>query len=154
MDELSKDCFLEGSCVDGSCPFNLDDESRQLYFPEIYGCEDGDSNQGECRNCIFYETEECLKRKASINEKNVSMRPMRVLVACEESQVVCKSFREKGHEAYSCDLIDCSGGHPEWHIKCDAIKLLDKNCHEFKTEDGVTHTHGGTCLLHTRLAHT
>lgn len=48
---------------------------------------------------------------------------MRVLVACEESQAVCKAFREKGHEAYSCDIIDCSGGHPEWHIKDDAIKV-------------------------------
>lgn len=45
----------------------------------------------------------------------------KVLVACEESQVVCKAFRELGHEAYSCDLQDCSGGHPEWHIKEDAI---------------------------------
>jgi site-specific DNA-cytosine methylase len=41
---------------------------------------------------------------------------MRVLVACEESQVVCKAFRERGHEAYSCDLQACSGGHPEWHL--------------------------------------
>ena len=42
---------------------------------------------------------------------------MRVLIGCEESQTVCKAFREKGHEAYSCDLLDCSGGYPEWHIK-------------------------------------
>jgi len=42
---------------------------------------------------------------------------MRVLVACEESQVVCKAFRERGHEAYSNDIQDCSGGHPEWHLK-------------------------------------
>ncbi len=48
---------------------------------------------------------------------------MRVLVACEESQEVCKAFREKGHEAYSCDIQDCSGGRPEWHIKDDAIKI-------------------------------
>lgn len=41
---------------------------------------------------------------------------MKVLVACEESQEVCKAFRAKGHEAYSCDLIEPSGGHPEWHI--------------------------------------
>lgn len=46
---------------------------------------------------------------------------MRVLVACEESQEVCKAFRARGHEAYSCDLQPCSGGHPEWHIQCDAI---------------------------------
>ena len=49
---------------------------------------------------------------------------MRVLVACEESQEVCKAFRERGHEAYSCDLQDCSGGHPEWHIKADALEIL------------------------------
>lgn len=50
---------------------------------------------------------------------------MRVLVACEESQVVTKAFRAKGHEAYSCDLIDCSGGHPEWHIKGDVLQHLN-----------------------------
>jgi len=47
---------------------------------------------------------------------------MKVLIACEESQEVCKAFRELGFEAYSCDLKDCSGGHPEWHIKGDALK--------------------------------
>ena len=47
---------------------------------------------------------------------------MKILVACEESQTVCKAFREKGHEAYSCDILPCSGGHPEWHIQGDAIK--------------------------------
>lgn len=46
---------------------------------------------------------------------------MVVLVACEESQTVCLSFRELGHEAYSCDILPCSGGHPEWHIQGDAI---------------------------------
>ena len=50
---------------------------------------------------------------------------MRVLVACEESQAVCKAFREKGHEAYSCDIIECSGGHPEWHIKGDVLGVLN-----------------------------
>ena len=49
---------------------------------------------------------------------------MRVLVACEESQEVCKAFREPGHEAYSCDIEPCSGGHPEWHLRCDALELL------------------------------
>lgn len=48
---------------------------------------------------------------------------MKVLVACEESQAVTIAFRNQGHEAYSCDLQDCSGGHPEWHIKDDAIKV-------------------------------
>ena len=50
---------------------------------------------------------------------------MKVLVACEESQRVCMAFREKGHEAYSCDIVDCSGGHPEWHIKNNVLKFLN-----------------------------
>ena len=49
---------------------------------------------------------------------------MKVLVACEESQEVCKAFRAKGHEAYSCDIQECSGGHPEWHLKKDVLPLL------------------------------
>lgn len=49
---------------------------------------------------------------------------MRVLVACEESQTVCKSFRSLGHEAYSCDIQPCSGGHPEWHLQVDALEML------------------------------
>ena len=52
---------------------------------------------------------------------------MKVLVACEESQRVCMAFRKRGHEAYSCDILDCSGGHPEWHIKDDALKHLNKD---------------------------
>ena len=51
---------------------------------------------------------------------------MKVLVACEESQRVCMAFRKRGHEAYSCDILDCSGGHPEWHIKDDVLKHLDE----------------------------
>lgn len=49
---------------------------------------------------------------------------MKVLVACEESQAVCKAFRELGHEAYSCDIQPCSGGHPEWHLQVDALEML------------------------------
>ena len=63
---------------------------------------------------------------------------MKVLVACEESQRVCSAFRARGHEAYSCDIIECSGGHPEWHIQQDVIPLLDGNC-EFTTVDGTPH---------------
>lgn len=63
---------------------------------------------------------------------------MKVLIACEESQAVCKEFRKLGHEAYSCDIIDQSGGHPEWHIMQDVLPLLNGNC-EFKTMDGETH---------------
>jgi site-specific DNA-cytosine methylase len=50
---------------------------------------------------------------------------MRVLIACEESQTVCKAFRAKGHDAYSCDILPCSGGHPEWHLQCDVRPILD-----------------------------
>lgn len=63
---------------------------------------------------------------------------MKVLVACEESQEVCKAFRNKGHEAYSCDIIMCSGGHPEWHIKGDVLPLLNGNC-KFITCDFKEH---------------
>lgn len=63
---------------------------------------------------------------------------MKVLVACEESQVVCKAFREKGHVAYSCDIIECSGGHPEWHIQGDVLPLLNGRC-LFVTMDGQAH---------------
>lgn len=63
---------------------------------------------------------------------------MKVLIACEESQTVCKAFRERGHEAYSCDIQECSGGHNEWHIMQDVIPLLNGNC-EFETIDGTKH---------------
>ena len=49
---------------------------------------------------------------------------MKVLIACEESREVCKAFRRRGHEAYSCDIQEPSGGHPEWHILGDAVTAL------------------------------
>lgn len=63
---------------------------------------------------------------------------MNVLIACEESQRVCCEFRKRGHNAFSCDIIDCSGMYPEYHIKQDVIPLLDGNC-EFTTQDGNKH---------------
>ena len=63
---------------------------------------------------------------------------MRILVACEESQAVTKELRSLGHEAYSCDIIDCSGGGISWHIKQDVMPLLDGNCW-FQTCDGEKH---------------
>lgn len=63
---------------------------------------------------------------------------MYVLVACEESQRVCKAFRDKGHIAFSCDVIEQSGGHPEWHIMQDVLPLLNGFC-SFTTGDGVRH---------------
>lgn len=50
---------------------------------------------------------------------------MKILLACEESQIVCIEMRKRGHEAYSCDILPCSGGHPEWHIQDDVLKHLD-----------------------------
>ena len=66
------------------------------------------------------------------------MKVLKVLVACEESQAVCMAFRQLGHEAYSCDIQECSGGHPEFHIKGDCLPLIDGKC-EFITCDGVSH---------------
>ena len=63
---------------------------------------------------------------------------MKVLIACECSQTVCKEFRALGHEAYSCDVEEQYGGHPEWHIKGDCLEIL-KGGQMFKTEDGSTH---------------
>lgn len=62
---------------------------------------------------------------------------MNVLVACEESQRVCIAFRKIGHVAYSCDIIECSGNHPEWHIQGDVLSLL--NGGTFTTQDGTPH---------------
>lgn len=67
---------------------------------------------------------------------------MRIFVPCEESQAVTIELRKLGHEAFSCDIIECSGGHPEWHIKADALPLLNGNC-TFTTCDGETHTIDG-----------
>ena len=63
---------------------------------------------------------------------------MNILVACEESQRVTMEFRKLGHEAFSCDIIDCSGGHPEWHIKEDVLPLLNGYC-GFHTCNGDWH---------------
>lgn len=67
---------------------------------------------------------------------------MKVLVACEESQAVTKELRRLGHEAYSCDILECSGGHPEWHIRWDVLSLLNGNC-GFMTMDGELHSIDG-----------
>lgn len=62
----------------------------------------------------------------------------KLLVCCEESQRVCTAFRERGWEAYSCDIEPCSGGHPEWHIQQDVLPLINGDC-EFDTVDGKHH---------------
>ena len=67
---------------------------------------------------------------------------MNILIACEESQEVCKAFREKGHRAFSCDIMECSGGHPEWHIKGDVLPLLNGDC-QFVLQNGQTDKQDG-----------
>ena len=64
---------------------------------------------------------------------------MDILVACEESQAVTKELRARGHNAFSCDLMDCSGGFPAWHIKADVLPLLNGQC-SFITQDGISHS--------------
>lgn len=67
---------------------------------------------------------------------------MTILVACEESQEICKAFRERGHTAFSCDLQECSGGHPEWHICGDVLPILNgynDPMEMFITQDGKAH---------------
>ncbi len=63
---------------------------------------------------------------------------MKILIACEESQTVCAAMRESGHEAYSCDIVEPSGRHPEWHIMQNVLPLLNGFC-KFKTMDGKLH---------------
>lgn len=68
-----------------------------------------------------------MSQKSTLTASTLGLRGgkmARVLIACEESQAVCKAFRARGHEAYSCDLQPCSGGHPEWHIQGDALEAL------------------------------
>lgn len=63
---------------------------------------------------------------------------MNVLIACEESQEVCKAFRKKGHNAFSCDVQECSGGFPEWHILDNCLNIINGHC-IFFTQDGNYH---------------
>lgn len=72
---------------------------------------------------------------------------MNVLIACEESQRVCEAFRARGHNAFSCDIVECSGGHPEWHIMGDALEVIEPNSNKytvFFTQDHSFHTIFGT----------
>ena len=72
---------------------------------------------------------------------------MNVLIDCEESQEVCKAFRARGHRAFSCDIQECSGGHPEWHILGDALKAIDPPDGWCWTQNGALHTHTHWDLL-------
>ena len=69
---------------------------------------------------------------------------MKVLIACEESQRVCIEFRKLGHEAYSCDIQECSGGHPEWHIHDDVLRYLNGASDDFCRAELVFYTQDGS----------
>ena len=71
------------------------------------------------------------------------MKILNVLVACEESQRVCSEFRKLGHNAYSCDILPCSGGHPEWHIQDNVLKYLNGASDDFLSADLIFRTQNG-----------
>ena len=73
---------------------------------------------------------------------------MKVLIACEESQAVCKEFRKLGHKAFSCDIYECSGGHPEWHIQGDVLEQLDNDWDLIIAHPPCTYlTNAGMCNM-------
>jgi site-specific DNA-cytosine methylase len=73
---------------------------------------------------------------------------MKILVACEESQAVTKELRAKGHEAFSCDILPCSGGHPEWHLQQDVTELLKQKWDMIIAFPPCTYlTNAGMCNL-------
>jgi len=73
---------------------------------------------------------------------------MKILIACEESQEVCKAFRRRGHEAYSCDIEPCSGGHPEWHLQQDVTELLKEKWDMMIAHPPCTYlANSGVCWL-------
>jgi hypothetical protein len=76
---------------------------------------------------------------------------MKVLIACEESQTVCKAFRARGHETYSCDIVPCRGGHPEWHIQDDVLKHLTENWDLMIAHPPCTYlANSGVCHLYNK----
>ena len=72
---------------------------------------------------------------------------MKILVACEESQIVCAAFRAKGHDAYSCDIQEPTGGHPEWHILGDVLPILNGNCSFFTMNGEERHINGNWDMI-------
>lgn len=77
------------------------------------------------------------------------MKSKKILIACEESQTVCKAFRELGFEAYSCDILPCSGGRPEWHIEGDVLDQLDKEWDLIIAHPPCTYlSNAGACRLY------
>ena len=79
---------------------------------------------------------------------------LKVLVACEESQAVTIELRKLGHEAYSCDILECSGGHPEWHLQQDVVPLLKQNWDMIIAFPPCTYlSNAGACRLYPKKGH-
>jgi len=88
---------------------------------------------------------ECKECGNMFNPPEVKMK---ILIACEESQAVCKAFRKEGHDAYSCDILPCSGGHPEWHIQGDVLEQLNNEWDMIIAFPPCTYlTNAGMCNL-------
>jgi hypothetical protein len=83
----------------------------------------------KCKTCKRHGREHRgggeVKKKTKVQQRIGGL--MKILVACEESQAVTIEFRKRGHEAYSCDILPCSGGHPEWHLQQDVTELLKQD---------------------------
>lgn len=76
---------------------------------------------------------------------------MKILIACEESQVECLAFRKAGHEAYSCDIVPCSGGHPEFHIQDDVLNVIDAGWDMMIAHPPCTYiSNAGACRMYPR----
>ena len=85
-----------------------------------------------------FSTRRRTRRRTGEEEKTMKKERINILIACEESQRECIAFRERGFNAFSCDIQKCGGGHPEWHIMGDVTLLLD-GCSSFVTMDGKRH---------------
>lgn len=114
-------------------------------YPDTFRCSECGVKYTEAEHERYYTPEKlrqwhlnCKNCGAILGEKEETMKVLKVLIACEESQRVCTEFRKLGHEAYSADIQEPSGGHPEWHIHGDVLKVL--NGGEFRTMDGAEHT--------------
>lgn len=101
-------------------------------YPDTFRCSECGVKYTEAEHERYYTPEKlrqwhlnCKNCGAILGEKEETMKVLKVLIACEESQRVCTEFRKLGHEAYSADIQEPSGGHPEWHILGDVLKVLN-----------------------------
>ena len=81
--------------------------------------------ESEFHNFLMESVKILLSEENNLNINVTKRKKMNVLIGCEESQTICAEFRKLGHNAYSCDLQECSGGHPEWHFNCDIFDVIE-----------------------------